>query len=141
MQEYIITNQEKGQRLDKYVKRILREAPSSFIYKMLRKKNITLNGHKAEGKENVTQGDSVKLFLSDETFQKMGGVRKEGMRKDAFVRPEELRFSEADKAYTELTRRYPALGLVYEDENIAAAYKPAGVLSQKAAPSDLSLNE
>ena len=141
MQEYIITNQEKGQRLDKYVKRILPEAPSSFIYKMLRKKNITLNGHKAEGKENVTQGDSVKLFLSDETFQKMGGVRKEGMRKGAFVRPEELRFSEADKAYVELTRRYPALGLVYEDENIAAAYKPAGVLSQKAAPSDLSLNE
>ena len=112
MQEYIITNQEKGQRLDRYVKRILPEAPSSFIYKMLRKKNITLNGHKAEGKENVTQGDSVKLFLSDETFQKMGGVRKEGMRKDASVRPEELRFSEADKAYTELTRRYPALGLV-----------------------------
>lgn len=141
MQEYIITNQEKGQRLDKYVKRILPEAPSSFIYKMLRKKNITLNGHKAEGKEAVAQGDSIKLFLSDETFQKMGGVVKEGMRKDAPACPEELRFSEADKAYAELTRRYPALGLVYEDENIAAAYKPAGVLSQKAAPSDLSLNE
>ncbi len=97
MQEYIITNQEKGQRLDKYVKRILPEAPSSMINNMLRKTNITLNGHKAEGKENVTQGDSVKLFLSDETFQKMGGVRKEGMRKDAFVRPEELRFSEVTK--------------------------------------------
>ena len=80
MQEYIITKQEKGQRLDKYVKRILPEAPSSFIYKMLRKKNITLNGHKAEGKEAVAQGDSVKLFLSDETFQKMGGMVKEEMR-------------------------------------------------------------
>ena len=72
MQEYIITNQEKGQRLDKYVKRILPEAPSSFIYKMLRKKNITLNGHKAEGKENVTQGDSVKLFRKWAGFGRKG---------------------------------------------------------------------
>ena len=66
MQEYIITKQEKGQRLDKYVKRILPEAPSSFIYKMLRKKNITLNGHKAEGKEAVAEG------LIDE----VGGIKE-----------------------------------------------------------------
>ena len=40
---------------------------------MLRKKNITLNGRKAEGKESLKQGDIVKIFLADETYEKFGG--------------------------------------------------------------------
>jgi len=47
MREYIIGKDDRGQRLDKYLKRRLPLAPSSFIYKMLRKKNITLRGKKA----------------------------------------------------------------------------------------------
>ena len=40
-----------GQRLDKFLGKYLPEAPVSFFYKMLRKKNITLNGKRAEGKD------------------------------------------------------------------------------------------
>ena len=32
---------------------------------MLRKKNITLNGKKAEGKEKLIAGDTLTLFLSE----------------------------------------------------------------------------
>ncbi len=184
MQEYVITENEKGQRLDKYVRRILPQAPSSFIYKMMRKKNITLNGHKAEGKEVTGAGDHVKFFLSDETFQKMGGIPKEPSRVQGSVNSQKsgipgeqkatagerlsgegsvrdprekrsggkaagaagenraaARIAEAERAYRLLSGRYPSLQLVYEDANIAAAYKPAGVLSQKAEPGDSSLNE
>ena len=42
----------------------------SFLYKMLRKKNIVLNGKKADGNEKIKAGDSVKIFFSDETFEK-----------------------------------------------------------------------
>ena len=35
-----ISPNEAGQRFDKYLKKLLREAPDSFLYKMLRKKNI-----------------------------------------------------------------------------------------------------
>ncbi len=42
---------EAGGRLDKYLMKFLKEAPASFIYKMLRKKNIVLNGRKAAGSE------------------------------------------------------------------------------------------
>jgi 23S rRNA pseudouridine955/2504/2580 synthase len=38
---------------------------------MLRKKNITLNGKKAEGKEILAQGDEVKCFFSEETYASM----------------------------------------------------------------------
>ena len=46
-----IGRNEAGQRLDKYLAKVLAEAPKSFLYKMLRKKNITLNGKKASGSE------------------------------------------------------------------------------------------
>lgn len=172
MQEYHITDKEKGQRLDKYLHRQMPEAPSSFFYKMLRKKNITRNGKKAAGNELLEEGDRICLFLSDETFQKMGGILQnpagkgmpqtakqknaEARRKtveisaaSAFgvsatpetVRRETERLREGERAFRSLSSRYPGLSIVYEDEDVAAAYKPAGVLSQKAAPEDLSLNE
>ena len=59
---------EAGQRFDKYLKKYLKEASSGFLYKMLRKKNITLNEKKADGSELLVIGDSVELFFSDETF-------------------------------------------------------------------------
>ncbi len=65
MQEILVRQEESGQRLDKYLRRRLPLAPSSFIYKMLRKKNITLRGKKADGSEKVETGDSIKLFLSE----------------------------------------------------------------------------
>ncbi|MCM1122660.1 MAG: RluA family pseudouridine synthase, partial [Eubacterium sp.] len=44
-----ITDKEAGQRFDKYLHRILPNAGNSFLYKMLRKKNIKLNDRKADG--------------------------------------------------------------------------------------------
>ena len=52
MKEFQITENEAGQRFDKYLAKLLRNAPKSFFYKMLRKKNITLNGKKATGNFN-----------------------------------------------------------------------------------------
>ena len=51
MKKLIVGTNESGQRLDKYLGKTLSEAPKSFIYKMLRKKNITLNDKKADGCE------------------------------------------------------------------------------------------
>ena len=76
MREFRIQNNEAGQRFDKYLKKLLSEAPNSFVYKMLRKKNITLNDKKADGSEKLAAGDTVKLFLSDETFDKFAGKDK-----------------------------------------------------------------
>ena len=54
MKEFTITSVEEGQRFDKYLIKLLPEAGKSFIYKMLRKKNITLNNKKADGSESKT---------------------------------------------------------------------------------------
>ncbi len=54
-----ISDKEAGQRFDKYLHKLFPEAGSNFLYKMLRKKNITLNGRKAAGSEKIAAGDVV----------------------------------------------------------------------------------
>ena len=51
MREVIISEREEGQRLDRYLEKYMPDAPKSFFYKMLRKKNIVLNDKKATGNE------------------------------------------------------------------------------------------
>lgn len=80
MREFCIQDNEAGQRFDKYLKKLLSEAPGSFVYKMLRKKNITLNGKKADGTEKLAGGDLVRLFLADDTFEKFSGRDKVSAR-------------------------------------------------------------
>ena len=70
MKEFKAGKNEAGQRLDKYLKKILPNASMGFIYKMLRKKNIKLNDKKASGTEIVSVDDKIKIFLSDDTFAK-----------------------------------------------------------------------
>ena len=100
MKEFIINENEAGQRFDKYLGKLLREAPKSFFYKMLRKKNITLNGGRATGNEKLSTGDHVKLFLSDETFGKFAGVQET------------------------VARAHQKLDIVYEDEDVLVINKP-----------------
>lgn len=122
-----ITSNEAGQRFDKYLKKLLRDAPDSFIYKMLRKKNIVLNGKKADGKEKLCLDDEVRLFLADDTFKKFSGNTRNSS-------PE---ISQYEQAY----RTLQPLNIVYEDDHVLVVNKPAGVLSQKAKPEDISINE
>ncbi len=125
MQLITIKENDAGQRFDKFLHKCLPQAPNSFIYKMLRKKNITLNGKKAEGKELLKLSDEVKFFLSDETYQKFSGTETA------------VECAEYEKAYNALK----GIEVVYEDHHILVLNKPVNVLSQKAVPEDLSLNE
>lgn len=122
MKQIIVSKQEAGQRLDKLLHKILKEAPNSFLYKMLRKKNITLNGKKADGSEKVECGDCLFFYLADETFARFASKTEE-----------------AD--YREAYRQIGDLPVLYEDAQILLVNKPAGLLSQKAVADDVSLNE
>ena len=65
MREIVIKENEAGQRFDKFLKKYLSEATGGFLYKMLRKKNIVLNGKKATGNEKLNCGDTCLLYTSD----------------------------------------------------------------------------
>ena len=127
MKELEINANEAGQRFDKYLKKYLKEAPDSFRYKMLRKKNIVLNGKKADGREKLAAGDRVKLFLSEETVEKFSGGAP-------------LKKVSAGLSQEELCHRI-APDILYEDSHVLLVNKPSGVLSQKAASGDISMVE
>jgi len=116
VKEIIVGTNEAGQRLDKLVIKYIPVAAKGFVYKMIRKKNITLNDRKCEGNEILNKGDSVKLWLSDETINKFQNNNEPDI---------------VDKN----------LEIIYEDEDILIYNKPAGLLSQKADPADISVNE
>lgn len=116
MKQIIVEKNDAGQRLDKLLLKHLNKAPKSFIYKMLRKKNITLNGKKADGSEKTEINDEIKLFLSDETI---------------------ANFSESFKS---TVVKYD-FHVIYEDANVLIINKPVGLLSQKANSDDVSLVE
>lgn len=135
MKQIIVTEYEAGQRLDKLLHKILREAPNSFLYKMLRKKNITLNGKKADGSEKVAAGDLLCFFLADETFEKFAP----DMPRDKTVQMENTRHGV--KAYLEAYDQIGTLPVLYEDAHVLIVEKPSGILTQKAEANDYSLNE
>lgn len=116
MRVLTVAKNEAGQRLDKLLLKYLNLAGKSFIYKMLRKKNITLNGGKCDGSEKLTEGDEIKFFLSDDTIEKFCEVKVQSVKKIK-------------------------LFIVYEDEHILLINKPSGMLSQKAGEKDESLVE
>lgn len=118
METVTIGKNEAGQRLDKYLKKYLDQAPAGFLYRMLRKKNILLNGKRASGSEKLALDDQVTLYLARETIENFQGKKQE-------------KLPEGKAPYQ----------VVYEDENIMVINKPAGMLSQKADPKDVSLNE
>lgn len=129
MRELIIRENEAGQRLDKFLGKYMEKAPKSFFYKMLRKKNITLNGKKAAGNEKLCCGDAVRLFLADETIDNFSGQSV----------PESTDKSRAGKEHPKVSFWKPEI--IYEDSHILLLNKPAGLLSQKAEKDDVSVVE
>lgn len=146
MQELTITDLESGQRLNKYMMKYLNQAPSSFIYKMLRKKNITRNGKKASGDEILECGDVIKVFLADETIEKFRVVHTGNPHFDSGSKQHDIvksAGSATSDGSAQTSRQKPGITLqiLYQDPDILAVHKPVGVLSQKAKKDDYSINE
>ena len=124
MKEFIINKTNENQRLDKYLKRILPASSNSFLYKMLRKKNIELNGKRAKGDEILKSGDSIKIFFSDDTFSKMSESVKEDLN-----------------IFLDAYKNIKNVEIVFEHEDFMIVNKPEGVLTQRDKSSVPSLNE
>ncbi len=105
MKEIKITNNEEGQRLDRFLKKYLNKANQSFIQKMIRKKNIKLNDAKAEPETVLKKDDIVQLYLSDDTIDKF--------REKKTLMQANIHFD-----------------IVYEDDNLLVVNKPIGLSTQ-----------
>lgn len=127
-------------RIDKYVRRLLPGMPTGLMYKQFRNKNITLNGKKIKGSETVSAGDEVTFYLAEDTFNSFnnGEATVAGVHKDTVKTNTAGIYEEALAAYRNLTLPFTP---VYENDHIIIMNKPAGMLTQRSKPDDISLNE
>ena len=119
MRELLVSENEKEQKLLKLLQKYFKGQNDSFLYKMLRKKNILLNGKRASGKEVLSVGDKVQLYFSKESLDKLSSA---GKTVDAVWQPTYQKH------------------IFYEDKNLILFAKPAGLLSENDETSSLSVN-
>ncbi|MBQ9157122.1 MAG: RluA family pseudouridine synthase [Eubacterium sp.] len=129
MREIIISRQEEGQRLMRYLRGYLPGAGSGFLHKMLRKKNIKLNQAKADGTEKLICGDRIQIYFSEETLKTF----RQGTSTA-------LQVKKADEK-TRLSPLRRQIKVLYRDQDVLFLHKPAGLLTQKSGPGDDSLND
>ncbi len=98
-----VSNKEEGQKIEKFIKKSLPEAPLGFIYKTFRKKDIKINGHWASPDALIHEGDEIKIFVSDSQLK------------------------DFSKARPAVKRELP-YEIIYEDENVLLINKPSGIL-------------
>ncbi len=99
MKRIIAGQNDAGQRLDKFLTKLLKDAPTSAIYKWIRKKRVKVNGKKQEISYTIKQGDVLELYINDEFFSGGKAVVKESL----------------------------PLTVVYEDKNIIIVDKSSGI--------------
>lgn len=103
MKEIVITKQDEGKRIDKYVRKILSNAPLSFIYKLFRNKDVKINNKRVDISYILKENDVLRIYITDKQLEE-------------FNKPNVLRQVKYD------------LDIIYEDENILIVNKPRGIL-------------
>lgn len=103
MREFVINQNDAGQRVDKFVTKAVPLLPQALLYKSIRTKRIKLNGKRCEISTRLCEGDRLSLYLNDEFFGGAPGA-------PAFLSVP------------------PTVDVLYEDENILLADKRPGLL-------------
>ncbi len=109
MIERVVTEDGEGQRLDKYVRKILANVPLSHLYKMFRTKKVRVNSERGQPERLLHAGDRV-LIRGDES-QLLGPAPGEA----------------AGGAPRASRPPRQALDILYEDDYLLALNKPSGM--------------
>lgn len=103
MVDFTITENEAGQRLDRFLRKYMKKAPLSMIYKTIRK-DVKVNGKRAHEDTILQEGDRLALYIPEE---KLKDLTKTEPRK-------------------RVRRQFR---IAYEDDNLLIVEKPEGLLT------------
>lgn len=114
MKTFIINENDSGQRIDKFITKAMPDIPKGMLYKLIRKKDIKINGKRCDGSARLSNGDTVTVYVKDEfSSEKNVDMNFLGV-------PDELE-------------------IVYEDKNILIVNKPQGLDSHSGSNSSDNL--
>jgi 23S rRNA pseudouridine955/2504/2580 synthase len=94
-----ITSNEANQRLDRYLRKYLKDTSLSEIYRMIRRKDISVNERRVKENYRLIEGDALRL---------------PGNRKDC--------------GDTEVKKCSRDFAIIYEDDNVIIVDKPPGLI-------------
>lgn len=114
MQIITVTRNDAGQRLDKFLTKLMPTCPKGMLYKLIRKKDIRLNGARCKGDELLCEGDTLRIFAKDEFFAK---------------KPKMQTFRNASGS----------LAIAYENADLLIVYKPSGIYAHGGEDGAVSL--
>lgn len=97
------TSGDAGQRLDNFLLRILRDAPRSLVYRIVRKGEVRVNGGRVRPDYKLVEGDRVRL---------------PPIRLEAAAEP---------KSPSKSLRDFISAAVIFEDRDLIVVNKPAGV--------------
>lgn len=103
MRSYTIGKNDAGQRLDKFIAKVVPRLPATLMHKYLRLKRIKLNRKRCENSTRLNENDVLELYIGDEFFSDTA---------------QEFPFLLAPSE----------INILYEDENILLVDKPAGLI-------------
>ncbi|MGH1402646.1 MAG: RluA family pseudouridine synthase [Alphaproteobacteria bacterium] len=104
-----VKEDDDGQRLDRWIKKYVPEMPYILAQKLMRKGQIRVDGKRAKPETRIVAGQEVKI----PPFSEGNGVRKVMKKK-----------------ITDDDRIFMREMVIYEDEDIIALNKPAGLATQ-----------
>lgn len=111
IKEFKITENDAGQRLDRFISKAVPLLPISLAQKYIRIKRIKIGGKGTVRDYRLNTGDIVQMYINDEYFGTAGG----GQEDTSF-------FSRASSD----------IDIIYQDNNIMIINKPVGLLCHNA---------
>ncbi len=105
MEEIRIQKDDAGQRLDRFLRKYLKGATLPTIFKLIRKRQVTVNGKKSRPEIRLVEGDLLSLYFADRRLSELRGPRTPAA-----------------------TRTPPRVKVLYEDDDVLALNKPPFVL-------------
>ena len=116
MREIIITANDAGRRLDRFLRKYLPGASLGEVYKIIRK-DVRVDSKRRSESYMLNEGETLALYLSDSALASFGAPDPAGRRSGQGVRPRGRRQARRN------------FGIVYEDGNVLIADKPYGLLT------------
>ncbi len=107
MKQFIITENDAWQRLDKFLKKLFPNASASLVYKINRKNKVKINGKRQDNEYKLQVGEEIKIFLQDDEFQTL--TQKQIEKKE------------------ENREKFDPKNIVYEDGDVLVINKEPGI--------------
>ncbi len=148
MKQFMVGVNEAGQRVDRLVSRLLPKASYGEVQKLFRKKCFKVNHSRGvKPADFVSDGDLLEVYLSDDSLRRLGADYLLRQDEPAVISPVKesrrrvMLEGERSAPVGQSILESKGVSLIFEDKDVVAVSKPAGMLTQGDETGDVSMTD